>query len=54
MDKTGLSLYILPTDKNEFEQIVQEEKSRDKKRTVGDVFHDMVQAYRQNKSAKAV
>lgn len=44
--KTNLSAYIFPSDKNEFEKIVALEKERDQKRTVGDVFRDMVQAYK--------
>jgi len=51
MDKTSLSLYVLPTDKNEFERIVQEEKSRERRRTIGDIFHDMIETYKQRAEA---
>ena len=54
MDKTGLSIFVFPDDKREFKRIVQLEKVDDGKRTVGDVFRDMLNTYRQTKSAKAV
>jgi hypothetical protein len=53
MDKTNLSSYVFIDDKRNFEMIVLQERQKDRKRTVGDVFHEMLKAY-QEKKAKAV
>lgn len=53
VNKTNLSQYVDPADKALWKQIVREEKDADPKRTVGNVFHDMIMAYKKVKECKA-
>jgi hypothetical protein len=51
VSKTHLGLYVESVDKDDFQQIVREEKAKDKNQDHGSIFRNMLKIFKETRES---